>query len=350
MQAPRTPARRAAADFANLADFALAVRAAAFSPKAIDPRLMAAATTYGNTTVGSAGGYAVPQEMLDEILAPLDGADSLFRYCRQIEIDSSSLIVPVDEDPNWSAAGVYAAWEGEGATLPERKPKLGSRAITLSRLKALVPATSELDEDAPALSDWLSWRFGEAILYRMNYAIVQGLGVGMPLGILPAPATIEVPKETGQAAATIVSGNALKMWSRLLSSSATRAVWIANPDALQYLGSCTWENGAPAYATGNGTGASGGYLMGRPVLLTEACPALGQKGDLILGDLSNGYLAVKRVGAPRVDRSVHLYFDQDVNAYRLVFRAGGQPLLSAPITPPNSSNTRSQFTVLAARA
>lgn len=348
-QAPRTPARRAAG-FADLADFARAVKAAAFNPQAPDPRLMAAATTYGNETVGSEGGFGVPQEMIDEILAPLAGADSLLSYCRQIESGSRTLNVPVDEDPAWSTAGVYAAWEGEAGSMTQRKPKLGERAVHLQRLKALVPVTEEMDEDAPALSGWLAWRFGEAIRYQMNYAIVQGTGLGMPQGILSAPATIEVAKETGQAAATIVGSNALKMWQRLHSGSANRAVWIANPDALLHLGSCTWENGAPAYVAGNGTGASGGYLMGRPVLLTEACPALGSKGDLILGDLSNGYLAVKRSGDPHVDRSVHLWFDQHMSAYRLVFRAWGQPLLSAPITPPNSSNTRSQFAVLAARA
>ena len=36
---------------------------------------------------------------------------------------------------------------------------------------------------------------------------------------------------------------------------------------------------------------------------------------------------------------MHLYFDADVTAFRFIFRLNGMPILSAPITPPKSSNT-----------
>jgi hypothetical protein len=36
-------------------------------------------------------------------------------------------------------------------------------------------------------------------------------------------------------------------------------------------------------------------------------------------------------------------------AFRLIVRADGQPALAAPVTPPNSSVTRSHFVTLAAR-
>ena len=46
---------------------------------------------------------------------------------------------------------------------------------------------------------------------------------------------------------------------------------------------------------------------------------------------------------------MHLYFDADVTAFRFIFRLNGMPILSNPITPPKSSNTRSHFVTLAAR-
>jgi hypothetical protein len=38
-----------------------------------------------------------------------------------------------------------------------------------------------------------------------------------------------------------------------------------------------------------------------------------------------------------------------LTAFRWLFRLGGQPFLSAPVTPAQGSNTRSHFIALAAR-
>ena len=46
---------------------------------------------------------------------------------------------------------------------------------------------------------------------------------------------------------------------------------------------------------------------------------------------------------------MHLWFDQDLMAFRLIFRMDGQPAMAAAITPPNSSVTRSHFVALQAR-
>lgn len=333
-------------NFKDFGEFAISVRAAANGRS--DPRLMAQAT-FGNEAVGSQGGFAVPPEFAAQIMATLDGEESLMAHCHQIEIASNRLQVPADEAPAWGTSGIVAAWEGEGVTLAQQKPELKENEFNLHRLKALVPVTDELDNDSPALADWLTWRFAEAILWKMNSAIVSGTGNGMPMGILNAASTLSVTKESGQAAGTILGANILKMYSRMLASSQARAVWIANPDALIHLGGVSLESGAPAYLAGNGQGAPGGYLMGRPVLFTEASQAIGTRGDIVLSDLSN-YVVAKRRGDPNIEHSIHLWFDQAVNAYRVIFRADGMPMLHAPITPPNSSNTRSINVVLETRA
>ena len=333
-------------DFRDLGDFARSVRAAANGRA--DPRLMAAAT-YGNEATGSQGGFAVPPEFADQIYATLDGEQSLMTFCHQFKIGSNRLELPSDESPAWGATGVHCSWESEGAVLPQLKPELKGNELNLSRLKALVPVTDELDNDSPALADWLTWRFGEAIRWKLNDAILDGDGNGKPLGILNAPATLTVSKVAGQAAGTILGANILGMYQRLLASSQVGAVWIANPDALINLASVNLENGAPAYIANNGQGAPGGYLLGRPVVFTEAGKAIGTRGDIVLADLST-YILAKRRGDPSIAHSIHLWFDQAVNAYRVIFRADGQPLLHAAVTPPNSSLTRSTCVALETRA
>jgi HK97 family phage major capsid protein len=332
--------------FNDLGDFARSVRAAASGRS--DPRLMAQAT-FANEAVGSDGGYAVPADFAEQIMATLDGEQSLMSYCHQIEVGSNRLQVPADESPAWGTSGIVATWEGEGVTLAQQKPKLKENDFNLHRLKALVPVTDELDQDAPALADWLTWRFTEAIRWKMNDAILNGTGTGMPLGILNAASTLSVTKEGSQTAGTLLGANILKMYARLLSGSQQRAVWIANPDALVHLGSVELENGQPAYLANNGQGAPGGYLMGRPVLFTEAAQTVGTRGDVVLADLSN-YVVAKRRGDPSIKHSIHMWFDQDVNAYRVIFRADGMPLLHAAVTPPNSSNTRSINVALETRS
>jgi HK97 family phage major capsid protein len=94
-------------------------------------------------------------------------------------------------------------------------------------------------------------------------------------------------------------------------------------------------------------GAPSGTLLGRPIVVTEACPTVGTTGDIILADLSK-YLAVVK-GALKSDVSIHLWFDQNTTAFRFVLRMNGQPWLSAPIARKSGSNTLSHFIRLEAR-
>jgi HK97 family phage major capsid protein len=96
--------------------------------------------------------------------------------------------------------------------------------------------------------------------------------------------------------------------------------------------------------------APGGFLLGRPVIFSEHCKTLGDKGDLQLVDLGGGYYSTTKAGGTKFDTSIHLYFDYGVEAFRWTVRAGGQPFLSAAISPANGSSTKSHFVVLDARA
>ena len=88
--------------------------------------------------------------------------------------------------------------------------------------------------------------------------------------------------------------------------------------------------------------------LGRPVVVTEACAALGTSGDIILWD-PKGYLSVVKTGGVRSDVSIHLWFDQSVTAFRFVMRMNGQPWLGAAVARKNGSNTLSTVVALAAR-
>ena len=95
--------------------------------------------------------------------------------------------------------------------------------------------------------------------------------------------------------------------------------------------------------------APGGRLLGRPILFTEHAKTVGDKGDLQLVN-PNGYEAFRKQSGVQFAESIHLYFDYNIRAFRWIFRIGGQPVLSAPVSPAKGSNTKSHFVALADRA
>jgi HK97 family phage major capsid protein len=212
-----------------------------------------------------------------------------------------------------------------------------------------VAASDELLADAPAMSGYLTRKMGEAVDWKIQDAIVNGSGAGMPLGIKNSGVIVSQAKETSQTADTINGYNIAKMLGRLISGVGARDVWLINPDAYNQIITMTL-NSNPVWTmpAGGFKDAPNGLLLGRQIILTDACQTLGDKYDIILANMS-GYRSITKAGAAELTNSMHLWFDQDVMAFKLVFRMDGAPTFAAPITPPNSSVTRSHFVTLDAR-
>lgn len=293
---------------------------------------MALATNFGSTVSGPDGGYAVPIDAASEILLPAVGA--LLPYCRQIPVtQGGSIRLPIDVATPYGDNGVVCEWELEAAQHAQHKPELNLTGFELKKLIAMVPVTDELLEDSDALAAYLPLAMQTATTNKVNAAIISGLGAGRPLGILNSSSLITVAKDGSQAAGTIVDANILAMLDRALTPQAS--IWVANPSAYGRIVNLS------AFDSGSGK------LAGLPIVTTDACPAPGTPGDLILADMSFYLAALK---TPQLNSSVHLWFDADMTAYKLIFRMDGMPALAAPVTPPNASATKSHFVALAGRA
>lgn len=352
--------------FQSFGEFCMAVKNSSLNPSAIDPRLNvtnAAASTYGSEGVGADGGFAVPPEWRSQIMDLVAGEDSILAMTDQQTCAGNTITFPVDETTSWqSTGGIQAYWDSEAATMTQSKPLLRDLTAKLSRITCLVPMTDELLEDSTAMGGYVGPKAGEKIDFKITDAIINGTGVGQPLGILNAPCTVSVAKETSQTAATFHADNAVKMMARLPSKSFARSAWFVNQDVLPQIFKLGFVV-ASASGTVAGAGAlylapgqlSGGLqatpygtLLGRPIVVTEACATLGTVGDVILADMSK-YLTVVKASGLKSDVSMHLWFDQNLTAFRFVLRINGQPWLSAPITRKNGTNTLSHFVTAATR-
>lgn len=331
--------------FKNSGEFLMAVKSAAGGR--MHEKLQNAVAYEKN---GEDGGFLVPEEMSSTIIKKLASSESLLSATRQMRIGGNSLGFPVDESQPWNS-GVQAYWTGEGATITQSKPQFKRADLRLQKLAALVPATDELLEDAMALESYINLAAPEAIMHKINGAILTGDGVGKPQGLLTSPFTVEVAKESGQAADTIVAKNIIKMYSRMIPAARANAKWYINAGAEEQLIGLKDDNGNFIYF---GPGAINampyGTLLGRPVVpMMSALPALGDAGDILFGNLDY-YWTIVKAGGVKSSTSIHLYFDRDITAFKFTMRVDGKVPFSAPVTTEFGSHQMSAFVKLADRA
>lgn len=339
--------------FANAGEYFVSVMKASQRGAAPDPRLiMNAPTSYGSEGIGADGGFAVPPDFRTEIVKKVMGEDTLLSLTDQMTTSGNSITVPTDETTPWQTnGGIQAYWESEAGQKTQSKPQLTEKTVKASKIIALVPMTDELLQDAPSMAAYVNSKAPDKIDFMVNDAILNGDGIGKPLGYLKSGALITVAAEGGQAADTIVFNNIVNMYTRSTATAQKRGVWLVNSDCqaqlmtMQFPGTGT---AVPAYMPAGGLSAAPyGTLLGRPVIPTEAAAALGDVGDISFVDLHE-YMTVVKAGGLRQDVSIHLWFDYDVTAFRFVLRVGGQPWWNTPVTRLNGLS-RSPFIALAAR-
>jgi HK97 family phage major capsid protein len=177
--------------FRDFGDFAAAVRMAATPGGETDGRLMAAAaSTYGNESSGTDGGFAIPPDFRAAIMEKAFGEMSLISRTDQVPVAGNSLTIPTSMTTPWGSDGITAYWTGEAAAITQSKPALQNVNVRLDKLSVLVPMTDELLEDAPAMGAIVSRMAGEKIDFKVSNAIAYGNGVGQPLGFMNSPVII----------------------------------------------------------------------------------------------------------------------------------------------------------------
>lgn len=328
--------------FANLGDFALAVRAAYTPGGRVDERLNygAAPTNYHQESGADEGRMVPPAFKADIFEAVTTGDDSLLSVVDSEPTSSNVVEFLRDESTPWGATGVQAAWRAEGVVLNATKLATASEQVRLHELYAFVLSTGELNQDAPRLADRLTRKSGLAIRYKANEAIVNGTGAGQPLGWFASAAKVTVTRDT---ASSVKAADVAGMFARVIGPG--QAIWYINQDVLPQLMQMSIAN-QPIWTAPNGfVSAPGGMLLGRPVQFLENCQTLGTAGDIQLVN-PKGYYAVTKGSGPEYAESMHLFFDYNVNAYRWIFRLGGQPYLSAAISPAKGSKTRAHVVAL----
>jgi HK97 family phage major capsid protein len=307
------------------------------------------------STVPADGGFLIPETLRSELLR-VALENSIVRSRARV-VPMETLTVPFPTlDSTSNASNVYggltAYWTEEAGALTSSSATFGRVKLEAKKLTAYSEVPNELFQDSLiSLEAFISQAFPEALAWFEDIAFIRGTGVGEPLGWNTSgnTAKVDVSKETGQVATTLVWENLVKMFARLLPTSMGKAVWIANIDTFPELATMALSvgTGGSAIWLNNGVEGPPARILGLPVVFTEKMETLGTAGDIALVDLS--YYLIGDRQTLQSDTSPHYKFANDQTAMRFIQRVDGTPWIKTAITPNKGSNTLSPFVRLATR-
>jgi HK97 family phage major capsid protein len=306
-----------------------------------------------SSDIPAEGGFLIPEEFRAELLRVALESAIVRPRARVIPMTTARVSMPmVDSTTNNGSlfGGVVAYWTEEAASLVESSPTFSKVTLDASKLTAYSDLPNELGDDAmPALQAFLSMAFPEVLAFSEDEAFLMGDGAGQPLGALNSANGAIIAQTPTASGNSIEWADVVNMYSRMLPSSLSRAVWVCSPDVFPQLAMMQAPGGTgsgPIWLT-DGTSAPKLTILGRPVEISEKVPGLGTQGDLSFVDF--GYYLIGDRMAMTAATSPHYKFGQDITSYRVIERVDGQPWLKSPITPRNgSSSTLSPFVQLSA--
>jgi len=298
----------------------------------------------------SAGGFTVPQNWADELYhAAME--ESIVRsraIVHKMTSDTENIPVLIDTNRGTNIfGGIVLSWtvqEGAEKSTSAGDPAFGQVKLEAREGIAYCWVQNQLEDDVKGFEKYMKLAFGKAIaFYEDDCFINSGNGVQQPLSIMNASSMLSITR-TGVTAIDIADiGN---MSRRLLPGSWKHAVWLVNQSVL-----AQWvEMQSVAANSASVINLAEMKILGRPIIVTEKCAAMGTTGDIILASFEDGYVIGDRSMTIEGSRDANYGgtsgFLQNQTGWRMVLRVDGQPLLSAAITPLRGGQTLSNFVCL----
>ena len=330
-------------------EFLRAVRNACIDGK-MDGRLKT--TGHMETGVDSQGGFLCPEEWADQIMN-IGMETAIVRPRAQIiKATSDSLKVGrIVESSRASTlfGGISFTWTaeaGEKATLIS-KPTLGELELTPHKLVGGCFVSNELMADYDNFAAFMTQSFGQALRYEEDYIFIWGTGAGQPLGIMNSGALKTTARSTyGPIGGGVDIADIGRLAGGLLPACWPTAVWLVHPSVFTNFDNTAGANTSTIYEISNFE------CLGRPIIMTDKCEQTPVLGDIILADFNHYVIADRslEISASRDANYSSMGFLTDETFWRVVLRVDGQPIMDAPITPRNGTDTQSAFVALTAES
>lgn len=304
-------------------------------------------------SVGEDGGFLVPEEFRPQLMSVAAESGIVRSRATIIRMARRQVSMPVLDQtdttagqPHWFG-GMQFYWADEAAEKTITQPDFKKVILTANKLIGYTVASDELvDDSALSLNDFLNSEMGfvGGVSWMEDHAFLNGSGVGKPLGVLNASATITVPRES--VGAVVGINDLIKMRASLLPSAS--AVWVLNIGLMDELMKMTGPSGNASYLfIQNAREGIPDMLFGLPVIWSEKLPAPGSAGDALLADFKYYLLGDRQ--ATTVESTKFDKWRYDETSWRVVHRVAGQPWLSSPLTLQDGVTQISPFVKLGAK-
>lgn len=258
----------------------------------------------------TAGGFLVPEEMLNRIIQKKPTPTRVAGRVESVNVSRDSVLIPKVRyaTDDIYTTGIRITWTGEvpSSSTVHRvtDPVFGQARIPVYTAMMSLPLTNDLIEDSifPLVS-WAAGKFSETDDLLKENMILNGTGIGQPSGILLNPGGTDRPAITvsGSAAALAADG-LINIAYDLPEQYDENCAWVFNKSNSGKT-IATLKDSANRYLWGMGVDDSGlqvpairRALLGYPVNFSAFMPNQGANAyPLIFGDLK-GYMLVNRVG------------------------------------------------------
>lgn len=304
-------------------------------------------------TSGPSGGYLVPTLLQHELMADVAEEAIMRPRATVVSMSSSALRLPLPDATTVQSAGIppffggiQLSWTQENATRTETEPTWRMVTLRAWDLSGYALQSNPLYQDGGSgLENYLRRLFARSVAWYEDYAYLQGNGVGKPMGIVNAPATLSRARGTSS---HFSYADAKAMIAMLLPASWSRAIWLMHPTAiadLTDLSSTTttaWQNNQPRQDQSGPVGA----LHTIPVYTSEKCSTLGTAGDVLLFDPQLYVIGDRGAVEIAFSDNEPTAFLKNQCVWRIVYRGDGQPWFSRSITLQDATTAVSPYVVL----
>lgn len=294
---------------------------------------------------GTLGGYLVPQQLALDLLKSL--AEKSFIYPRALVVGMTTkeLLLPTLDTQTTPVSGqspfqggmAFQWQETEGDTLDEDTPSFGQNVVTAWDLTGICPMSNQFLADAgPESEAALVELFARGASWQAEYSFLRGTGSAnlMPLGMLNSQACVNVARAVAN---QIAAADIASMAAAMIPEGWRNAIWACSPSALAQI--VKLSNYQLSQGPTGGEGGLAGFLVSRPLYITEKLPALGSTGDLMFFDPSMYVIGNRQEVV--VDVDPHQLFQNNQTQFRVWLRIGGQPWLTKSVTLADGSTASS---------
>ncbi len=342
-------AERADGGFKTPREFCLSVMQTYQRGRITDERLeeRAVGSDEQSTFNDAYGGFLVPEAWEPDMMTLSPEGDPMGGRVTRLPMSSPTVKFParVDKDHSNSVTGGIRAYRrAEADTVSSSRMTVEQIQYNAEPLMAIAYATNELLTDSPiSFAALIEQGMNQEITSKTIDERMNGTGVGQFTGILNAACTISEDRDTAD---QISGDDVLQM--RMQAWNYGNCIWMTNHDCLVQLVNAhiTLSNEDFAVYKPSDREDVPDTILGRPVVYSEYVPALGSKGDLTLANWGEYLEGLYQ--SPKTDSSVHVRFENNEKAFKIVARNDGAPWWTSSLTPKNGSNNLSPFVVLAA--